>query len=199
MNRGEVWLLAGASGTGKTTVAYPLAHALGVPLVEIDDIVEALLAVTSPDEHPVLHYWQTHPEAAHLPPDGIVELQVAVARALVPAVEAVIANHLDTGTPVLIEGDYLLPSTAVQAAFAGRSAGNSVLSVVLVESDASEVARNFRLREPGAGEQTTRAEVSRLYGDWLTREALAVGVPVVTARPWETAEARVRAAFERAR
>jgi hypothetical protein len=47
-----------------------------VPIVEVDDPVEALLAMATPQQQPVLHYWRTHPEAEHLPPDRIVELQV---------------------------------------------------------------------------------------------------------------------------
>ena len=104
-----VLLLAGASGTGKSAVSYPLARRLGVALLELDDIVEALQAMTTPRQLPELHYWATHPEAAELPAERIVELQIALAEALLPAVHAVVANHLETRAPVLIEGDYLLP------------------------------------------------------------------------------------------
>ncbi|EYT81165.1 hypothetical protein CF54_21115 [Streptomyces sp. Tu 6176] len=42
----------------------------------------------------------------------MVERQIAVAGALAPAVEAVVANHVDTDTPVVVEGDYVLPGLA---------------------------------------------------------------------------------------
>lgn len=32
--------------------------------------------MATPQQQPILHYWRTHPEAEHLPPDRIVELQV---------------------------------------------------------------------------------------------------------------------------
>src|SRR5476649_2341858 len=99
-----VWLIGGAAGCGKSEVAYPLARKLGVPLVEIDDIVEALKAITTPQQQPALHYWQTHPEAVRLPPEEIVELHIAVTEVMAPAIEAVIGNHLETGTAVVIEG-----------------------------------------------------------------------------------------------
>ncbi|WP_344858298.1 hypothetical protein [Planomonospora alba] len=212
----KVLLLGGASGTGKSRVSYPLARRYGVALVELDDIVEALQAVTTPEQQPLLHYWNTHPEAAHLPPDEIVRLQIATCEALAPAVEAVVANHLETGTPVVIEGDYLLPSLAAELAGrygggAGRTAGapetagapgpqgggdapgghGDVVAAFLHEPDRAQLVENYRRREPGAGEQTGRAEVSARYGDWLAARAAEAGVPVVPARPWSTAVRRV--------
>ncbi|MFC7644403.1 hypothetical protein ACFQX6_29650 [Streptosporangium lutulentum] len=99
-------------------MSYPLARHYGIPIVEVDDLVEALQAMTTPEQQPLLHYWRTHPEAARLAPADIVDLQVAVAEALVPAVEAVVGNHLETDTPVIIEGDYLLPGFAARGSFA---------------------------------------------------------------------------------
>ncbi|GAA4058213.1 hypothetical protein [Nonomuraea soli] len=173
-------LVCGASGTGKSRLSYPLAARLGVPLVEVDDIVEALKAVTTPEQLPALHYWDAHPEAVHLPPEEIVELQIAVARALVPAVEAVVGNHLSTSTPVVIEGDYLLPVVR-----------RGVRSIVLHEADEEQLVANYRAREPEEGEQRGRARVSLLYGDWLAERGRLAGAPVVPARPWSDVLDRV--------
>jgi 2-phosphoglycerate kinase len=189
--RPEIWLIGGAAGVGKTMVAYPLAIRLGVPLVEIDDVVEALLAMTSPLEQPDLHYWRTHPEAADLPADEIVRLQIAVAEALGPAIEAVIANHLETDTPVVIEGDYLLPSLAAQTSFRGIAADDRVRSVFLIEPDEDQLVRNFAEREPAEPTQAGRARVSRLFGEWLADQAGGAHQPVVAARPWTTVLERV--------
>ncbi|GII02822.1 hypothetical protein Pta02_48300 [Planobispora takensis] len=178
----KVLLLAGASGTGKSRVGYPLARHYGIPLVEVDDIVEALLAMTTPGQQPLLHHWRTHPEAAGLPVDDIVELQIATARALVPAVDAVVSNHLETDTPVIVEGDYLLPHLAVREGVAG---------IVLHEPDPGQLVENYLRREPGAGEQRKRAEVSARYGDWLAGRAVEAGVPVVAARPWDGSVRRI--------
>lgn len=179
----QVLLLGGASGTGKTALSYPLARRYGVPIVEVDDLVEALLVMTTPEQQPVLHHWRTHPEAAGYPVDRIVDLQIATARALRPAVDAVIANHVETDTPVVIEGDYLLPGPlppGVRAAF-------------VHEPEVAQLVRNYRLREPSAGEQRTRAEVSARYSEWLAAEASRYGIPVLAARPWETALDRLSA------
>ncbi|MFF5206080.1 hypothetical protein [Streptosporangium sp. NPDC000396] len=191
----RVLLLCGASGTGKTRVSYPLARHYGVPIVEVDDLVEALQAMTTPEQQPLLHYWRTHPEAARLPPADVADLQIAIAEALVPAVDAVVGNHLETDTPVIIEGDYLLPAFAVRDSFAGVSAGGRVAAVVLHEPDEAQLVANYLDREPGHGEQRHRAQASALYGDRLAAQAAEVGVPTVTARPWDDVLARVTATF----
>lgn len=169
-------LLGGASGVGKSQISYRLAAHLGVPLVEVDDIVEALQAMTTPEQLPLLHYWNTQPHPTD--PAKIVELQIAIAEALVPAVDAVIANHLETNTPVVIEGDYLLPTAGVR-------------TVILHEPDEAQITGNYLAREPDAGDQSGRALVSRMYGDWLAARARAAGAAVVEARPWSDVFERV--------
>ncbi|MBB4943799.1 2-phosphoglycerate kinase [Streptosporangium album] len=188
-------LLCGASGTGKSQVSYPLARHHGIPIVEVDDLVEALQAMTTPEQQPLLHHWRTHPEAARLPPDDIADLQIAIAEALVPAVDAIVGNHLETDTPVVIEGDYLLPALAVRDSFAGVPADGRVAAVVLHEPDEAQLVENYRRREPDHGEQLHRARVSALYGGRLAAQAAEVGVPVVTARPWDDVLGRVVAAL----
>lgn len=168
---------------GKTRVSRALARRYDVPVVEIDDVVEALLAVTRPEHLPEVHYWRTHPEAAHRTPESVVERQIAVARALVPAVEAVVANHVDTDTPVIVEGDYVLP---------GQAGTNGLVRAVFVHEDSeAHVVSNYLAREPKEGPQHHRARVSVLYGRWLADQAHAVGVPVVAPRPWHDLPHRV--------
>ena len=186
-------LIGGASGTGKTRLSYPLARRFGVPIVEVDDIVEALQAMTTPDQQPALHHWATHPEAARLPPEGILRLHLAVAESLAPALEAVVANHLETDTPVIIEGDYLLPAFAASDRFRGMPANGQVVSLFLYESDEAQLVANFSGREPDEGQQHGRARVSKLFGEWLAAEAARHAIPIVPARPWSSLERRALA------
>jgi broad-specificity NMP kinase len=65
-------MIAGASGVGKSELAHRLAVRLGIALVEVDDIVEALQALTTSAQLPALHRWDTEPTARELPPKGIV-------------------------------------------------------------------------------------------------------------------------------
>ncbi|MFG3259384.1 hypothetical protein [Streptomyces sp. NPDC048172] len=184
-----VTLICGASGVGKSRVAAPLATRYGVPLAEADDLVTAVQALTTPRQAPLPHFWNTHPEAASWAPEKVAEQHFAVAAALRPAFEAVIADHLAFDAPVVFEGDYLVPELA-------SGHGGRVRAVVVDEADTARITANYREREPGAGDQRHRAAVSALVGARLAERAAAAGVPVVPARPWPDGLARVHAALE---
>ena len=115
----QVLLIGGASGTGKTSISYRLAEYFGVGITEVDDFQVILERMTTPEQQPDLHYWRTNPEAITLPAEEIMEHTISVGRAMLPALEAVVANHLSSQTPVILEGDFILPSLAIQSAFAG--------------------------------------------------------------------------------
>src|SRR5712692_10499848 len=102
----QVLLLGGASGSGKTSVSYRLANHFKVGITEIDDFQVILEGMTTPEQQPELHWWRTHPDPMHLPADEIVEHTIAVCRVMATAVEAVIANHLESRAPVVLEGDF---------------------------------------------------------------------------------------------
>src|SRR5918993_1195889 len=106
------WIVAvvcGASGVGKTTVAEALAARHRVPLAEADDLVTAVKAVTTAEQQPILHYWDLHPHARAWSVDEIVDLHLQVAEVMAPAFRAVVADHVEFGARVVLEGDYLLP------------------------------------------------------------------------------------------
>ncbi|MBE1463350.1 AAA family ATPase [Kibdelosporangium phytohabitans] len=185
----QVFLVCGPSGAGKTMLSYPLARRAGAALVEVDDLVIAAQTLTTAGQQPELHYWDENPDAeGRLPVQQIVDMQIATARVLAPAVNAVIANHVQTATPVVIEGDYLLPEL-------GADWGDVVRAVVVHEPDLDQLIRNYAAREPEAGIQRKRAECSLAYGDWLAGQAVRHGVPVLRPRPWVSADQRVNAAL----
>ncbi len=119
----QVLLLGGASGTGKTSVSYRLARFFDVALTEVDDFHIVLEHMTTPEQQPVLHYWRTHPEAAQMPAEQTVELLIAVGEVMAPAMAAVIVNHLETRTPLVMEGDFILPALVEHPAIARGGAG----------------------------------------------------------------------------
>jgi len=196
---GQPWhvlLIGGAAGTGKTSVSYRLARHFDVAITEVDDFQVILERMTTPEQQPILHYWRTHPEAMEWPAEKIVELTISVSQAMLPALEAVIANHLESQTPVVLEGDYILPLLAAQTVFSGEPNDGRVRAVFLYESDEEQLRANFLRREPEAGEQIKRAHVSWLYGEWLKGEAERVGMPALPARPWENLLERIQFAID---
>lgn len=184
-----VTVVCGASGVGKTWVASRLAARYGVPLGEADDICTALQAMTTPEQQPLLHYWDTHPEAGEWPPAKIAELHLSVADSLRAAYQAVVADHVEFGSPVVLEGDYLLPDLA------SAYEDGQVRAFVLDEPDEDQIVENYRAREPGQEEQRFRARVTVEVNARLVARARAAGVPVVPARPWADGLDRIEAAL----
>ncbi len=114
---------------------------------------------------------------------------------MAPGLEAVIANHLESQTPVMLEGDFIHPALAAQTAFAGLPNAGQVRAIFLDEPEEQQLIANFTQREPDGGIQTTRARVSWLYGQWLIDEARRFGLPVLASRPWDTTLDRIVAAL----
>jgi 2-phosphoglycerate kinase len=126
-----VTLVCGASGVGKSRVARPLAERYGVPLAEADDIVTALQAITTPEQQPMLHFWETHPEFRSWTPERIAARHFDVASALRPAYAAVIADHVEFAAPAVFEGDYLLPELAAAGQQRDRARVSALVSAEL--------------------------------------------------------------------
>lgn len=185
-----VTLICGASGVGKSSIAAPLARRYGVPLAEADDLVTALKALTTPDQMPIMHLWDSRPDAREWSPAHVADLTIEVAEYLRNGFEAVIADHVQSATPVVMEGDYVLPDL-------GSRFGRAVRAVVISEPDELQVVTNYLSREAGAGEQRLRARVSALHEARLVTRAARAEVPVVTARPWTDSLDRVDAALRR--
>lgn len=185
----DVLLIGGASGVGKTSVSYRLARQFDVGICEVDDLVIALETLTTPEQQPVLHYWRTNPEAANLSAEQIVELHIKVCRVMAPAIEAVIANHVAECTPIVLEGDYLLPELLA------HTARERIRGVWLVEPDEAQITHNYAQREPDEGDQSGRAHVSWLLGNWLRDECQRHGFAALPCQPWDTLIERIIAAI----
>lgn len=190
-----VLLLGGASGVGKTSVSYRLAHHYRVGLTEVDDFQVVLEAMTSPDRFPVLHFWRLHhDEALRMSEQERLEFMLSYDRVMDEALTLVIANHLETRTPVLLEGDFILPSLALKPRYGNEEAGRMVRSVFLYEDSEEQLRRNYAQRE--GEEQHERARGSWRHSQWLRTEGQRLGVPSVHARPWETVLERVIATVD---
>ncbi|GAA2266522.1 hypothetical protein GCM10010430_59440 [Kitasatospora cystarginea] len=190
--RWDILLVGGASGVGKSRAAAQLALEAGAFVVEFDDVVSAVQTVTTAGQHPGLHHFDGIPDTSALGVARVVELQIATANALEPAVLGVVRNRLTVEVPALVEGDYLTPAAAARAIREGAAAGRSVRAVFLHEQDAAQITANYAEREPGAGVQSHRADVSARYSRWLAEQAGLHALPVVDCRPWDTLPQRIR-------
>ena len=191
----DVLLLGGASGVGKSQVSYRLARHFGVGITEIDDFHVILERMTTPAQYPELHLFRTDPERFfRMDEDEKVEHMVRYATVMSEPLTYVIANHLDGGSPIVLEGDFILPAIMVQAAYAGVPNDGRVRGMILYEPEEAQIARNYAARE---GEpQPERARISWRNSEWLRQEADRLGVPAIAARPWETVFARTLALLQ---
>jgi len=191
----QVLILGGPSGAGKTSVSYRLARHFGIGITEIDDFQALLERMTTSEQLPALHFWRTHPAPDQLSAIEIMEQGLDIGRVMAPGLEAVIANHLESQAPIVLEGDFVHPALAAQTNFVGQPNAGRVRAVFVYEPDEQQLVMNFAQREPESSPQTTRARVSWLYGQWLEQEAQRYGIPILPARPWDTLFDRIIAAL----
>jgi 2-phosphoglycerate kinase len=188
----DVLLIGGASGVGKSSVSYRLAQRIGVAITEVDDFHVILERMTTPEQQPVLHLFRTDPDAFFSKSeDEKLAFAISYATAMAEPLEYVIANHLEGGVPVVLEGDFILPALAAQSVFAGIPAESKVRGVFIYEQDEAQIARNYLARE--GVPQTGRERSSWRYSEWLRHEAERLELPTVAARPWETVLERILA------
>ncbi len=192
----KVLLIGGHSGVGKTVVARQLARRFGVTLAEVDDFRLVLERMTTPEQQPALHALLAAGSRTDLSPTAVCDSLITVAQVMSHALEIVVANHVATDTPTILEGDGLLPAFAARRVFANRHVGTSVRAVFLIEEDetclfrgAVERGRGFESLTPA--HQRRQVRVSWLYGQWLQQEVVRYGLPVVTPHPWETLVERI--------
>ena len=180
----DVLLLGGPSGVGKSMIAFDLARHFDATLTAVDDLYVALQRMTSPAEHPELHRWQLEPHVVvALDDEGMLAHALANADEISQALEPVIAEHLGSSPPIVLEGDFLVPELATRDRYDDVEAAGRVRAVFLLD-DEDQLARNFATRE---GEpQLRRARASARYGEWLTSECERLGLATVAARPWDT-------------
>lgn len=190
----DVILISGASGVGKTNVSYRLAQHFGMGLTEVDDLNLVLKHATTPEQFPIMHLLRQQPGRwATMSDDEKLAHIRAYAAELSPSISVVIANHLESGAPLVLEGDFILPSLIALPSHLGFAAAGRVRGVVIVESSLDQITANHTSREGTT--QPARSHASWRYSAWLRDDATQHGVPVVEARPWDTVLERVIAAL----
>lgn len=180
--RDRAWtalLIGGPSGAGKSCTAYALAQEYGVSVLEIDDIGQALEAVTTAQTLPALHFWDRGTDWKDIGVAGNVDWLIRVGEEIAPALRAVVQNHLEGDVPIIIEGDFLHPELA--ASFEDAR----VKAFFVREADEQQMIRNYAAREGGEA-QDFRAAISVAYGEWIADACVRLGLPLLEARPWDS-------------
>ena len=144
----DVLLLGGASGVGKSSLSYQLAKYFDVALTEVDDIQVALTKLLTPEQQPLLHFWRTNwEEFSNWSDQQHLNFFIKLSREVFqPALEAVIANHLETNRPVILEGDFILPELATFKIFEEQINDARVKALFIYEESETQIAANYLAR-----------------------------------------------------
>jgi 2-phosphoglycerate kinase len=193
-----VLLIGGLSASGKTVAAKRFGLSLGVPWMQVDDLRLAFQRAHAslPSGTDALYFFLDTPNVWRRQPEELRDALIAVGDVMSAPLEVVIEHHVDTATPLIVEGDGILPSLLFRPSVRERAAKGAVRAVFLVEPDEPAILRN--MLDHGRGTATQAREESRtearakwLFGQWLAEKAMGYGLPVIEPRPWETLAARI--------
>jgi 2-phosphoglycerate kinase len=186
MNNDRNWtvlFIGGASGIGKSSLAYEMARFYGVNVLEVDDVHLSVKTVTTKDHFPAIHYWASGVDWKDIGIDGNVNWLIDVSKEISPVLRELANRHIEDKLPIIIEGDFIYPE------FTLSFDNPEVKSIFVHEPDKSQILQNYLSREGGEF-QHFRAEVSSSYGDWIADTCNQNGIQLIESRPWDTALSR---------
>lgn len=146
MNTKRTWtilFIGGASGTGKSSVAYALGRFYQVNVMEVDDIYQAIKAITTKESLPATHFWSNGINWMEYGVDGNVNWLIDVSKEMNPALQAIVNNHLESGEPIIIEGDFIHPE------FVATFSDQKIKAIYIQEPDKDQLLHNYYEREGG--------------------------------------------------
>ena len=192
MNSNRNWtvlFIGGASGTGKSSIAYEIARFYGVNVLEVDDVHISIETVTTKESFPAIHYWSTGVDWKDIGVEGNVNWLIDVGKEMIPVLKELVNRHLEDKVPIIIEGDFINPE------FTMSFENPEVKSIFVNESDMNQILQNYLSRE-GGDLQHYRAEISIAYGKWIADACKQNGIKMIESRPWDTVLTRVIKALQ---
>lgn len=182
MNNDRNWtvlFIGGPSGTGKSSIAYEIARFYGVNVLEVDDVHLSVEKVTTKENFPAIHYWDTGVNWRDIGVDGNIKWLIDVSKEMIPVLKELVNRHIEDKLPIIIEGDFIYPK------FTKSFNNPQVKSIFVNEPDINQILQNYLSRE-GGDLQHYRAEISIAYGKWIVDTCNQNGITVIESRPWDT-------------
>ena len=179
-----VLLIGGASGIGKSSIAYEISRLYGVNVLEVDDIHLSVKTVTTKESFPSIHYWNDDVNWKNIGVDGNVNWLIDVSKEMIPVLKELVNRHIEDRLPIIIEGDFINPEFTISFDHP------EVKSIFVNETDINQIIQNYASRE-GGDLQQYRAEISIAYGKWIADTCNRNGIPLIESRPWDTVLTRV--------
>ena len=186
MNDDRNWtvlFIGGASGTGKSSLAYEIARFYGVNVLEVDDVHLSVKTVTTKENFPAIHYWSTGINWKDIGVEGNVNWLIDVSKEMAPVLKELANRHIEDKLPIIIEGDFVYPEFTVSFE------NPEVKSIFVQEIDKNHILQNYLSRE-GGDLQPYRADISVAYGKWISDTCRKLGIRLIEPRPWDTVLSR---------
>lgn len=186
MNKNRNWtvlFIGGASGIGKSSIAYAIAQFYGVNVLEVDDVHLSVKSVTTKEHFPAIHYYDSGIDWRDIGIEGNVNWLIDVSKEMAPVLKELANRHIEDQLPIIIEGDFIDPQ------FIASFDHPEVKSIFVQESDKHQIVQNYLSRE-GGELQHYRAEISISYGEWVAETCKRNGIEVIESRPWDNALSR---------
>jgi 2-phosphoglycerate kinase len=177
-NQPKVILIGGCPGSGKTTLGRALAAKLGYASLTIDDLLNAVKGLTTPESHPPLHAVGQPNFTEYFTNSPVDTLTTDASRqheALWPAVERTIKNRAAWGTPIVIDGWHLRPQWTRSLACDAVSAHWIVIDRLVLENR-ERLNTDFVSRSRNPEDMLVRFLArSFWHNDLIHREAELIG------------------------
>ncbi|GJM41023.1 MAG: hypothetical protein DHS20C20_13050 [Ardenticatenaceae bacterium] len=105
-------LIGGTPGAGKTTLGKALAVKLGVTSLTIDDLVTAVIGVTTPETHPGIHALRKGPHTEYYTNSSVDQLIADATlrhKGTWPMVQQLINKYVNLKRGIVIDGWHIRP------------------------------------------------------------------------------------------
>lgn len=164
-------MIGGTSGTGKSSLAAREQLARQTEVYALNDL-RALLRQTTPSHGvPGIRFFDQGDAVLRHDPQELLARTIARAREVCAALTSLVNQRLRARTPLIVEGDDLLPE------FVDSLSQPESVSVVFVlpaseaEVARREVERNPELARSDRRQRSVRVRTTWLYAEWLRAEA----------------------------
>ncbi len=197
----KVLLIGRSSGVGKTVIARKLAQKLSVSNLLVDDIRLAIQQTTTAANEPDIHVFLNYQKENWERPEKICSDWITVGNFMAKPLGAIIAHHVivPSAGRIIIEGDGILPILSISSNLHHTNQTQNkkvVRSVFIIEPNEDKIFQNLYTRKRGLESSSQKAQsafahASWLFGKSLEEEAKSLGLPIVTARPYDSLAERI--------
>jgi len=163
MTSNKVILIGGAPGAGKTTLGSALAVKLGVTSLTIDDLVTAVVAVTTPETHPGIHALRKGPHTEYFTNSSVEQLIADATlrhEATWPMIQQLVRKYTKSGRGIVIDGWHIRPEWVAQLQLPNVWAGWLVIDPTVLEA---------RERQNNGGWLKGSANPKRMFKNFMAR------------------------------